>query len=166
MAKLDEKNNCGRIRRWFSEAVANQLDNTSRWAQHHIANCPRCRRQALGNSRIRLALLFIKTQPHGRDLLSRANRRAIGVLKHSLRELPKAEKLRHMSPRPALHERLGKYTQSMGHAAACLGVLLLLRMGIFSSLTKVDEQGQAFVKNYYAPYFDQELIDDMNKSVT
>ena len=61
-----------------------------------------------------MGLLLIKTQPHGADLLAKANRRAVDVLKHGLRELPKAEKLRHACPRPTLHERLGKYTQSAG----------------------------------------------------
>ena len=161
MGKLEKKTNCGRIRRWLSEAVANQLESTAAWTQRHIANCPRCRRLALGNSRIRLALLLIKTQPHSLDLLAGANSRAIGVLTRSLRELPKAEKLRHICPEPSLPQRLGKYTQALGHAAACLAVLLMLRMGIFSSLKKVDRQGREVVKQYYSRAMDAHFLDDV-----
>ena len=161
MARFDKEHNCGRIRRWLSEVVANQLDNTASWGQRHIANCPRCRRLALGNSRIRLALLLIKTQPHSHDLLAQANRRAIGVLKRSLRELPKAEKLRHIIPQPSLPQRLGKYSQALGHAAACLAVLLMLRMGILSSLKKVDRQGREVVKQYYSRAMDAHFLDDV-----
>ena len=146
MASYSTRNSCGRIRQWLADAVAERVDNTAAWAQRHIVNCPRCRRQLLGHSRLRLALLLLKTQTHNSDLLMQANRRAIGVLKRSLRELPKAEKLRHISPKPALFVRLSKYTQSVGHAAACLLILLLLRMGIFSSLAKVDKQGQEFAR--------------------
>ena len=161
MARYSIKNSCGRIGQWLADSVADRVDNTTAWAQSHIAHCPRCRRQLLGHSRLRLALLLLKTQPHRPDLLMQANRRAIGVLKRSLRELPKAEKLRHISPKPALFVRLSKYTQSVGHAAACLLVLLLLRMGIFSSLEKVDKQGQEFARAYYARLTDADLLDDM-----
>jgi len=161
MAGFGIKNSCGQIGEWLAEAVADRLDITTAWAQRHIVNCPRCRQQVLGNSRVSLAFLLIKTQPHKPDLLMQANRRAIGVLKRSLRELPKAEKLRHMSPQPALAVKLSKYTQSLGHAAACLLILLLLRMGIFSSLAKVDEQGKEFAKQYYARLTDADLLDDI-----
>lgn len=161
MARFGIKNNCGRIAEWLAQALAGRLDITTAWAQRHIAGCPRCRRQLLGNNRLRLAFLLIKTQPHKPDLLMQANRRAIGVLKRSLRELPKAERLRHMSPQPALAVKLSKYTQSLGHAAACLLILLLLRMGIFSSLTKVDEQGKEFARQYYARLKNADLLDDI-----
>ena len=161
MARYNIKNSCGRIGEWLADTVADRVDNTTAWTQRHIASCPRCRRLAIGNSRIRLALLLIKTQPHKPDLLMQANRRAIGVLKRSLRELPQAERLRHISPKPALLVRLSKYTQAVGHAAACLLVLLLLRMGIFSSLAKVDKQGQEFAKAYSARLTDADLLDDM-----
>ena len=90
-----------------------------------------------------------------------ANRRAIRILTRNLQESDQAEKLRHIRARPSLGERLGKYTQSIGHAAACLLVLVLLRIGIFSSLSKIQEQGERFVKQYYAPHLDQDIYDDI-----
>ena len=161
MAWQNRKTDCGRIRQWLVETLTQRLDITTAWLQRHLAACPSCRRQIAGNSRLRLALLLIKTQPHSRDLLMQANRRAIRILKRNLQESAQAEKLRHIRARPSLPERLGKYTQSIGHAAACLLVLLLLRMGVFSSLTKIQDQGQQFVKQYYARHLDQDLYDDI-----
>ena len=158
MVWQNRKTDCPRIRQWLLETLSQRLDVTSAWVQRHLADCPRCRRQIAGNSRLRLALVLIKTQPHSSDLLMHANRRAIRVLRRNLQESPQAQKLRHIHARPPLRERLGKYTQSIGHAAACLLVLVLLRMGIFSSLTKIQDQGQQFVKQYYAPHLD--LYDD------
>ncbi len=160
MVWQNRKTDCSRIRQWLLETLNQRLEITSTWLQRHLADCPKCRRQIAGNSRLRLAMLLIKTQSHSPDLLMQANRRAIRVLQRNLQELPQAEKLRHIYARPLLRERLSKYTLSISHAAACLLVLVLLRMGIFSSLTRIQDQGQQFVKQYYAPYLDQDLHDD------
>ncbi len=161
MTWSSRKTDCPRIRQWLVETLSQRLDITTTWVQRHLTACPRCRRQIAGNSRLRLALLLVKTQPHSPDLLMHANRRAIRILKRNLQESPQAKKLRHISARPSLRERLCKYTQSIGHAAACLLVLVLLRMGVFSSLTKIQDQGEQFVKQYYARHLDQDLYDDI-----
>ena len=152
---------CGQIGMWLAERATDRLDLATRWAQSHVANCPRCRRQILGNSRLRLALLLIKTQPHRPDLLMQANRRAINILKRSLRETPTAERLRHMTPSPAFLQRLTKYTQPLTHAAACLAILLLLRTGIFSSMKRFHDQGAQAVKQYYTRHLDQDTLDEL-----
>ena len=160
MARHNVKDSCEQIGVWLTETIAERVDNTAAWAQGHIAQCPRCRRLVLGHSRLRLALLLLKTQPHRSELFMLANRQAIGVLNRSLRELPKAEKLRHILPQPSLANRFSKYTQALGHAAACLLVLLLLRTGVFSSLKKVDKQSQEFAKAYYDRLIEAGLTDD------
>lgn len=157
MVWQNRKTECPRIRQWLFETLTQRLDVTAGWVQRHLAACPRCRGQIAGNSRLRLALALVKTQPYSPDLLMQANRRAIRVLKRNLQESAQAEKLRHVCARPSPGERLSKYTQSISHAAACLLVLVLLRMGIFSSLTKIQDQGEQFVEQYYTRHLDQDL---------
>ena len=154
MVRSNRKNNCGRIRHWLADTLSQQLDITTAWAQRHIATCPSCRRQVAGNSRLRLALLLIRTQSHSRDLLMQANRRAIRLLAGGLQESAQAQKLRHIRPQPSFGQKLSKYTQSVTHAAACLLILVLLRTGVLSSLTKINDQGERFVEQHYNRYMD------------
>jgi len=161
MTCLDRKHGCGRIRQWLAGAIKQRLSILSIRMQRHIADCPRCRRLAAGNSRLRLALLLLRTQPHSPELLMQANCRAIGVLKRNLRDLPKAEKLRHAMVEPSLFERLSKYTQSVSYAAACLVVLLMIRTGIFSGMMKLHEQGTQAIEQYYTHNLDEDILDDI-----
>ena len=71
MAWSNRKTDCPRIRQWLLETLTQRLDISTAWVQRHLAACPRCRRQIAGNSRLRLALLLVKTQPHSPDLLRR-----------------------------------------------------------------------------------------------
>ena len=157
LSKINKKL-CQRIMRHFGEALSGGLSMPAA-LQRHIANCPRCRRLMLGHNRLAVAMMLMKTQPHRDDLLMRANRRAIAVLDHTLRELPQARKLRHMTVRVGLIYRMSKYTQAAGYAAACLAVLLLMRVGIFSSFTRLENQGTQFVERYYGRYLDEDSHD-------
>ena len=161
MARCQSNSNCGRIRRWLAETVGNRLDMTAGWVRRHVAECPRCRGELLGNGRLRMALLLLKTQPHAPDLLMRANRHAVAAMEHTLRAMPEAEKLRHAAPRRALSERIGRYSQALTHAAACLAILMLVRMGIFSSMTRVHDEGTRVVQQYYARHLDADILDDI-----
>jgi hypothetical protein len=105
--------------------------------------------------------MLVRSQPHSLDLLMRANTRAIGVLKRSLRCQPKAEKLKTMVPEPKLAERLGKYKNSVANVAACLAILYLTKQGVFSSMDKFQLQGQRALKQYYANNVGQELANEI-----
>ena len=91
----------------------------------------------------------------------RANTQAIGVLKHSLRNAPKAQKLKTVLPEPTLFERFGKYRNSIVNTAACIMVLFLMKVGIFSSMDKFQSEGQKVVKQYYAIRVGEELADEI-----
>src|SRR4030042_5066513 len=95
---------CKRIRYWLYETLRNRFSFDADWVQNHIANCPKCQRRFASVSRVNLALSLVKSQPHKLDLLMRANTQAIGVLKHSLREAPKTQRLKTMQPEPKLLE--------------------------------------------------------------
>jgi len=154
-------NKCRRITDWLYKAIINRFHFDGGWIQNHIANCPRCNRRLVDVGKVNLALSAIKSQPHKLDLLKRANTQAIGVLKHSLREAPKAEKLRAMLPEPKLFEKCGKYAHSTANVAACITILLLMKIGIFSSMDTFQTQGQKAVEQYYAGQVGEDLADEI-----
>jgi hypothetical protein len=154
-------NKCRRIRAWLHNIISSHLGLDAHWIQNHIVNCPRCHRRLVSAGKVNLALSVMKSQPHKLDLLMRANTQAINVLKHSLRREPKAQKLRVMRPEPKLFERCSKYTHSTANVAACIAILLLMKIGIFSSMDKFQTQGQKVVEHYYASQVGEDLADEV-----
>ena len=140
-------NKCTRIRTWLYTVVNSRFALDAGWVQNHIADCPRCRRRLAAVGRVNLALSAAKTEPHRTDLLMRANTQAIGVLKHSLR--------------PTLIERWGGYGHSLANLAACIVVLFLMKVGVFSSMDRFQTEGRKVVKQYYASQVGQDLADDI-----
>jgi hypothetical protein len=161
MTGINKNNKCRQIRCWLSEAISRHFDPDADWLQSHITNCPRCQRRLVSYGKVNLALSAIKSQPHKLDLLMNANAQAVGVLKHSLRKAPKARKLRTMLPEPKLLERCGKYSRSAANVAACIAILLLMKIGVFSSMDMFQTQGQKVIKQYYASRVGEDLADEI-----
>jgi len=153
-------NKCRRIRAWLYKTIISRCHLGADWVQNHIANCPKCHRRLVYVGKVNLALSAMKSQPHKLDLLMRANTQAIGVLKHSLQKAPKARKLRAMLPEPKLMEKCRKYTCCTANVAACITILLLMKIGIFSSMDKFQAQGQKVVEQYYANQVGEDLADE------
>jgi len=152
---------CRRIRASLCETIGSRFGVNADWMQNHIANCPRCQRRLSLAGKVNLALSVVKSQPHTLELLMRANTQAIGVLKHSLREAPKAWKLRTMLPEPKLLERWSKYGHCTANLAACIAVLLLMKIGVFSSMDAFQTQGQKVIKQYYTGQVGKDLADEI-----
>lgn len=152
---------CKRIRIWLYGAVNSRYGLEANWVRKHIAECPRCTRRLAAVGRVSLALSAIKAQPHKSDLLMRANAQAIGVLKHSLRQAPKAQKLKEALPTPGLLERCGKYGHSLANLAACIVILLLMKVGVFSSADRFQSEGEKAVRQYYAAQVGKDLANDI-----
>lgn len=161
MARTKTKNRCKKIRGWLYSTVSGRFGPGSEWLQNHISKCPRCQRRFAAYCKVNLALSLMKSKPHRFDLLMRANTQAIGVLKHSLRRAQKARKLRVMRPEPKLLENLGKYGHSVANLAACVAVLLLMKIGVFSSMNRFQNQGQRVMKQYYASRVGEDLADEI-----
>ncbi len=152
---------CRRIRGRLDRIIAGRCDSDDGWIKRHIADCPKCQKRFAVLGRVDLALSLIKAQPHKLDLLARANDQAVGVLKHSLRSSPKAGQLRTAFPKPTVRDRLGNCYQAALNAAACLAILFLLKIGIFSSMSVLEDQGSKAVENYYVRSAGRELSDDI-----
>ena len=90
-----------------------------------------------------------------------ANTRAINVLNHSLREAPKAAKLKKILPQPKWFLRYGKHTQALANTAACIAIVLLLKIGVFSSIDSFQKQGKNTVEQYYAKHLGDDLAKDI-----
>jgi len=158
---MKRKTKCRRIRKWLYATASKSFGPEAGWIQDHIVNCPRCRRRLVSCGKVHLGLSFMKNQPCSLDLLMRANTQAIGVLKHSLRRAPKARKLKVVLPEPKLLEKCSKYGHSAMNMAACITVLLLMKIGVFSSMDKFHTQGQKVYKQYYTNQVGKDLADEI-----
>jgi len=154
-------NKCRQIRARLYRFVNSSLGLDASWVQNHIANCPRCQQRLAAVGKVELALSLVKSQHHHLDLLMRANVQAVGVLKHSLRQAPKAQKLKKALPEPTLSEKLSKYKHSAANVAACFAILLLMKIGVFSSMDKFQSRSQEVFKQYYAKHIGQDLADEI-----
>ena len=161
MKNMKLKNKCRRIREWLYTTVSKRFNPEADWLQNHIVNCPRCRRRLVSCGKVNIALSFMKTQPHCLDLLMRANTQAIGVLKHSLRQAPKARKLKLILPEPKLLERCSKYGHSVVNMAACLTIMLLMKTGVCSSMDIFHTRGQKVFMQYYTKQVGEDLANEI-----
>lgn len=159
--RIDRANKCRQIRAWLTKAIASHVGPHADWVQNHAANCSRCQQRFASVAKVGLALSLLKSQPHKLDLLMRANAQAIGVLKHSLRQAPKAQKLKTTLPEPRLSERCAVHKRSIANVAACVAILLLMKTGVFSFMDKFQTQGQKVVKQYYAGRVGQDLANEI-----
>ena len=161
MKGINKNNKCRRIRGRLSEAISRHFDTDAHWLQSHIAKCPRCQSRFISYGKVNLAISAIKSQPHNLDLLMCANKQTIGVLKHSLRRAKKTGKLKTMGPKPKFVEKYSRYTSSALNVAACMAILILMKMGAFSSLNTLQTQGQNVMKKYYANRIGDDLADEI-----
>jgi hypothetical protein len=146
--RIKANSECKRIRAWLFTTMSSRFGPDTDWSQNHIAKCLRCLRRFVLRGKINLALSFMKTQPHRLDLLMRANAQAIGVLKHCLCQAPRARQLRTILPEPKLLEKCGKYGYSAANLAACMAILLLMKIGVCSSMDKFHTEIQKVIKQY------------------
>lgn len=152
---------CRRLRNWLYSTLSNHLGLNADWVQNHIASCPKCQRRLASLSKVYLAFSLIKSQPHSLDLLMRANSRAVSVLKHNLRYSQKAAKLKKVLPEPKFIEKFGKYRNSVVNTAACIAILFLLKVGVFSSMDNIQSKGQQALRQYYAVQIGDEMADEI-----
>jgi len=166
MKTTKTNNKCRQIRTWLYTAISRHFGPDADWLNDHIINCPRCQRRLVSCGKVNLALSFIKNQPHNLDLLKRANAQTIAVLKHSLRHEPKARELKRKLPEPCFFERCSKYGHSLANFAACVLILLLMKIGVFSSMDNFQNQGQKVIRQYYSRQIGEDLANEIFREGT
>ena len=152
---------CRKIRRWLVSSASRYFSADATWMQRHIAKCPRCQSRIALVGRVNLALSFMKSEPHSLDLLMRANSQAVDVLKHSLREMPKAQELKKMRPEPKIFQRFVQYLRPSGNLAACILILFLMKFGIFSSMENIQAKSRKAYKQYFVSHLGEEMTEDI-----
>jgi hypothetical protein len=138
-----------------------RIDPETPWIQNHIASCPRCQRRFAALNRVNLALTLMKSRPHSKHLLSQANSQTIGVLQHRLRDTDKAQTLRSLLPNPTVRDRMCLARHSVAHVAACIAILLLSKIGIFSTIKHSQMAGEKAVRHLYASHLDADTTDEV-----
>jgi hypothetical protein len=160
MNKINHANPCnqvqGRRRLW-----AALKERVSRRLSDHIAACPHCQKRLALAGRVELAFELLKAQRHEIDLLARANAKAIGVLKHSLRSAPQTAKLRRSRPDCSWLDKKSVVIEKIFNIAACLFVIAMVRMGVASSFLDVQNKGKTALHHYYARNLDSQTADDL-----
>ena len=159
--RTHEPGTCRRIRRRMGRALTRWLGPEASWVRNHLAQCPRCRRRIQAAGRVELALTVLKSRPQSLALLRQANARAVHMLKHSLRETPKAEQLQATLPGPTVFEKLAPAKSAAGSIAACVALVLLTKTGLFCSVRKVERGGQQLIRQYYATQAGDDLVDNV-----
>ncbi len=137
------------------------IDLETPWVHEHIASCPRCQRRFSALNRVNMTLALLKSRPHAKHLLSQANSQTINVLQHKLRETDKAQTLRTTLPDPSVRDRIWLARHSLAHVAACVAVLLLSKIGIFSTIKHSQVAGHKAVRHLYASHLDSDTTDEI-----
>jgi hypothetical protein len=56
---------------------------------------------------------------------------------------------------------MAKYFQPSANLAVCVLVLVLMKMSVFSSMSKVQNQGEKAMKQYYVSRVGEDLAEDI-----
>lgn len=146
------------LRRLFSRG---SIVLESDWVRRHIAVCPRCQQRFSALAKVQIGLSLLKSQVHSLDLLQRANTNTVAVLHRDLRSASKAKHLTHAVPHPTWRDRIWLYKQSFSNIAACIALLTLSKIGLFSSLEQTQQQGRSAIQQYYQRHLDVDMADDL-----
>ena len=109
-----------------------------------------------------LALCLLKAQPHRLDLLMRANKRALAMVTRTARDSTQAEAICHMLPKPTAMDWMRKYAQAAANAAACLLVLVLVRVGFTSSVSRFQRNSEQAVRQLYQQHLGGDGLEDLD----
>jgi hypothetical protein len=154
-------NICKQVRSYLCGIIADKLIFNKKWVNNHIAKCPRCQNRLAAFGRVESALSIMKSQPHNLDLVLRANNKTICALKKSLRQLPRAQKLATMYPEPTLFERCKVYKNTAVNIAACITILFLMKIGVFSAFDTFQTKGKEAIKQYYTRNVGEDLTKEI-----
>ena len=127
----------------------------------HVAHCPRCQKRLAAMQRVELSLCLMRTQPHTMELLGKANTSALKYLTRTSRQTACAEQLRCATHQPHRLEKASPMLERLINVAACLFVVLMIRVGLTNKMFQIKEQGTKVMENYYARNLDPQLFEDV-----
>jgi anti-sigma factor RsiW len=154
---------CRQIRLRLAACAYRRLGPGASWVQKHVAHCPRCQRRLAALGKVDLALSLVKSQPHRLDLLGRANSAAVRMLSRAAREEARSHRLEVTPSEPSFIERCARHQNVITSVAACFVILVLTKVGVFSSFDKVSTHGQTALKQYYTDRAGEDLAGEVFK---
>ncbi len=153
-AKMKQTDYCKQIRDGLADSAGFSTSTPNGWLAGHVARCARCQGRLQGFNRVSLGLSLLKNQRHSVDLLARANKKTLRYLKNNVRETASAIDLSQAMPEPGLVGKFHRYGNAVSNAAACLFMALLLKTGIYHSITQTQRDGDETIKGLYAKNLD------------
>ena len=162
--KSKNTKNCTLMRDWLKRFLSKGLKFDNSRLYDHFLNCPKCQQRLASINKVDNAFMMIKSEIHRSDLLARANKQAIGVLKHSLRENPATFKLEEASPKPSLISILSRYNHRLINTAACFIFFVLVKTHVYNSIEDFQTSGDKIVANYYEKQLGSDLADELRNS--
>ena len=162
--KPEKIKECKSVRDWLRRFLSKGLKLNNSRLYEHVLTCPKCQQRLVSINKIDNALMMMKSEIHTMNLLARANKQAIGVLKHSLRENPATIKLEDIRPRPSLISILSRYNHGLINTAACFVIFLLVKTHVFNSIEDFQAGGNKIMTNYYERQLGSDLADELNDS--
>ena len=138
------------------------IDFESPWIQRHIAGCPRCQRRFAHLSRVNLAFSLLRSQSQPLTLMTEANQRTVRVLQKAVRQTSQALDLKTALPNPTIWDHLRMARYHIANMAACVTLLVLFRMGIFSTIQNAENRGRKAMYQYYAQHLGTDISDELN----
>ncbi len=154
---------CSSVRQWLKAFAGKGLKLENSLLYFHVLNCPKCQQRLMAVKKVDHAIMMIKSQTHSADLLANANKKAVGVLKHSLRENPKAGKLKEAMPKPSVINIFSAVNHKLVNTAACLVIFFLMKTNVINSMEDFQNSGDKIVSNYYEKNLGEDLARELEK---
>lgn len=108
-----------------------------------------------------MALCLMRMQPQTMELLAKANTSALKYLTRSVRQSPCADQLRIAVHKPNRLEKASPMLERLLNVAACLFIVLMIRVGLKNRMLEIQDQGTKVMENYYARNLDPQLFEDV-----
>jgi len=152
---------CKRMRTAPDGFWASIKQRIARRCSDHIAACPRCQKRLAATGRVEMALCLMRMQPQTMELLAKANTSALKYLTRSVRQSPCADQLRIAVHKPNRLEKASPMLERLLNVAACLFIVLMIRVGLKNRMLEIQDQGTKVMENYYARNLDPQLFEDV-----
>jgi hypothetical protein len=120
----------------------------------HVAECRGCAAKVRQISQVHAALGLMRTQSMPVDLPARANGRALRMLRRAARASAAAQRLLRMRPNLSIWQRAQIYTARLTLTAAAAGLMLVVRIGLFSGFEHTREMGRTLAMRHWERHID------------
>ncbi len=120
----------------------------------HTTECQYCAEQVRRINRVHASMMLLRTQTAPRELIARANGRALRMLRRAARASVAAERLLRMRPGLSRWQRAQVHVARLSLAAAAALVMLVIRTGTLMGLQETRVLGEQLAAAHWARHID------------